>query len=141
VSGLKDKLRNAFAVDPEGPAEPTAEQAVPVDWVCRQIAKRHLTTPGLIALEMSKPLNFIASQTMHFFSPAVWAVAHSKAHDQYQHFADFLEQRGSMDYIARRVEHFEAEYERAAAKAAGRETDGDERDGTTSPDGGSPQDS
>ena len=55
--------------------QPTPEQQAPVEWFCRQVAKRRLATPGVIALEMSRPLNFLASQLMHFFSPAVWAIA------------------------------------------------------------------
>ncbi|MHC5114444.1 MAG: hypothetical protein ACYTGP_08465 [Planctomycetota bacterium] len=110
--GLKDKLSHAFHVDPPGPAEPTPEQQPAVDWVCQQIAKRHLTTPSLVALEMTRPLNYLASQAMHFVSPAVWAVARPKTHDGYIHFAAFIEQRGAMEYLEDRIEHFEAEYER-----------------------------
>jgi hypothetical protein len=105
-------LRHAFAVDPPGPAAPTAEQQPAVDWFCRQIAMRRLTTPALIALEMSRPLNFIAAQTMQFFSPGVWAVVRQQTHENYLHFAAFLERRGSVEYLARRIEHFEAEFER-----------------------------
>jgi len=121
VSSLR-KLKHAFAVDPEGPVDPTPEQQPSVDWVCRQVAKRHLTTPGLIALEMSRPLNYLAAQALHFVAPAIWAIARQQTHDNYNHFAAFLEHRGSLEYIASRIEHFEAEYERrekAAKKPSG----------------------
>ena len=108
---LKDRLRHAFSVDPPGPAEPTPEQQPAVDWVCRQVAKRHMTTPGLIALEMSRPLNFMLSQGMHFFSPGAWALFRQQNYEHYQHFASFIEQRGATDYLEGRIEHFERLFE------------------------------
>ncbi len=104
-------LKHAFHVDPPGPAEPTAEQKEVVDWVCRQVVKRHLTTPALAALEMSRPLNFIGSQTMRFFQPFVSAILSNHGHAGYRNFAVFLEQRGCVDYLCQRIEDLEAEYE------------------------------
>jgi hypothetical protein len=101
-----DWLRHAFAVEKPGPSEPTPQQKEVVDDVCRQIIKRHLTTPSLAFLEMSRPLNFIGSQVMHFFAPFVSALTDSEGH---RHFALFLEHRGSIDYIYRRIEELEEE--------------------------------
>jgi hypothetical protein len=118
-------LKHAFAVD-DGPAEPTPEQQPAIDWFCMQVAKRHLTTPGLIGLEMSRPLNFIASQALHFFSPGVWSLVPQRTYEHYLHFATFLEKRSSIDYLCRRIEHFEQELERAASdlkRAPGNTTD------------------
>lgn len=108
----KGWLKHAFAVDPPGPAEPTDAQRGPVDWFCRQIAKRHLTTPALIGLEMSRPLNFIGASAMHFFSPAMWAIAKQQTLENYNNFAQFLEKRGAIEYLCTRIEHFEQEFER-----------------------------
>ncbi len=121
---IREKMKHAFAVDPPGPAEPTPQQQAAVDWFCRQVAKRHLTTPGLIALEMSRPLNFIAAQAMQFFSPGVWAIAQQQTYDQYKQFAAFLEQRGALEYLSRRIEHFERLYEQQ--QRAERSTDDDQ---------------
>lgn len=112
MSSLREKLRHAFAVDPPGPAEPTAEEKEVVDRFCQWVARRHLTTPGLVGLEMSRPLNWIAGQVMHFFSPGVWAVTPEQVHEKYKLLAGFLERRGSFEYIAHRLEHFEQEYEK-----------------------------
>ncbi len=120
---IREKMKHAFAVDPPGPAEPTPEQQTAVDWFCKQVAKRHLTTPGLIALEMSRPLNFIAAQAMQFFSPGVWAIARQQTYDEYRQFAEFLEQRGSNEYLCRRIEHFERFFEQK--ERATRPTDDD----------------
>jgi hypothetical protein len=124
-------LKHAFAVDPPGPAEPTPEQREVVDAACRELARRHLTTPGLIALEMGRPLNFITSQLMHAVSPAVWALTGQRKHEQYRQLSAFLEKRGSFDYICSRVEHFEKEFERRERKKGkpGAEAP-DERGGT-----------
>lgn len=127
-------LKHAFAIDPPGVAEPTPEQQAAVDYICRQVAKRHLTTPGLIGLEMSRPLNFLLSQTMHFFSPGAWAIFPHRTYQGYDVFAAFLERRGSVEYLARRIEHFEAQFERrergetsATADGAAPESDSSER--------------
>jgi hypothetical protein len=112
VSTFKEKVRHAFAVDPPGPAEPTPEQRVPVDWISRQVTKRHLTTPALIALEMCRPLNWLTAQCMHVAEPAVWAIAPTHMLDHYKSLTGFLEQRGSVQYLAQRIEQFEAEHER-----------------------------
>jgi hypothetical protein len=127
---LKSGLKHAFAVDPPGPAEPTPPQQEAVDWFCRQVARRHLATPALIALEMSRPLNFVGAQAMQFFSPGVWAVVRQQTYQQYKHFATYLERRGSLDYLARRIEHFEEESE--LAKRTAPMTDGQPAD---DPDG------
>jgi hypothetical protein len=112
VGTLKRRWRHAFAVDPPGGTQPTPEQAEVVDAFCRRVARHHLTTPGLASLEMVRPLNFIGSQVMHFFSPFVWALAAERTHEGYKHLATFLERRGSIEYLARRIEHFEQEFER-----------------------------
>ena len=105
-------LKNAFHIDPPGSSGPTEEEKPSVEWLCKQVAKRHLTTPGLIGLEMSRPLNWIAAQTMHYTSPGIWAIAPKHIHENYKHFASFLERRGSIDYLCRRIEELEAEYEK-----------------------------
>lgn len=119
MGSLKSKLRHAFAVDPPGPAEPHTDEQEAVDWFCRQVARRHLTTPGLIALEMSRPLNYVAAQTMHFFSPGIWALSRQRTYEGYRSFAGFLSRRGSTEYLMRRIEQFEQAYEEEE-KARGR---------------------
>ncbi len=109
---MMDKLRHAFAVDPPGAVEPTPNQQIPVDWICRQVSKRHLTTPGIIAMEMCQPLNFVAAQGLFFLEPAMWALAPKQALAHYRDFASFLEKRGSIPYICRRLEEFEHQFEK-----------------------------
>jgi hypothetical protein len=99
-------LKHAFAVEPSGPAEPTPEQRAIVDRLCREIVRRHLTAPALLYLEVSRPLNYLGSQAMHFFRPIVAALFDTRGYEQ---FACFLERRGSVDYLCARLEYFEAE--------------------------------
>jgi hypothetical protein len=110
VGSLRSKLKHAFAVDAPGAVEPTEQQRPAVEWICTQIAKRHLSTPGLIFFEMVRPLNYLGAQVMHFTRPGVWAIAPRNVYGGYIHFAEFLERRGSLEYMCRRIEELEAEY-------------------------------
>lgn len=103
---MLDWLKHAFAVDPPGPAEPTPRQAEVIDRLCREVVRRRLTTPALMLLEMSRPLNFVTAQAIHFFDPMVAAVTDADGHRE---FARFLEHRGSIDHLARRIEELEVE--------------------------------
>ncbi|MCA9286912.1 MAG: hypothetical protein KDA22_16940 [Phycisphaerales bacterium] len=104
-----DRIKHAFAVDPPGPAEPTPEQREAAEWVCAKIVERRLSTPGLMMLEMARPLNFLSAQMMHFVHPGVWAVAAQSTSAGWRHFAEFLERRGALEWMARRIEQMEAE--------------------------------
>lgn len=106
-------LKKAFAVDPPGPAIPTEPQKTAVDILCNEIIRRHLATPSLLSLEMLRPLNFLASQAMHFFTPFLSVFVNT---GDYEQFVKFLEQRGSIEYICRRIEHLEAERENLKCK-------------------------
>ena len=99
-------FRHAFAVDPPGPAQPTDAQAQLIDRLCREIVRRHLVAPAIMALEMGRPLNHLSAQVLHFFQPFVTVLGGAAAYDR---FASFLERRGSIDYIIARIESIEAE--------------------------------
>ncbi len=110
MGSLRSKLKHAFAVDAPGALEPTDAQRPAVEWICNQVAKRSLTLPGLIVLEMTRPLNYLGAQVMHLTSPGVWAIAPKHIYGGYKNFAEFLEKRGSVEYMCRRIEELEAEY-------------------------------
>ncbi len=93
-------LRNAFAVD-DGPLEPTPEQADLVDKLAKEVVRRGMTTPALAFLEMSQPLNYVASQAMVFFAPMISALTDSRGHTI---LAELLEHRGALTYICSRIE-------------------------------------
>ena len=99
---------HAFAIDPPGPAQPNETQRLVVERLVREIVRRHLTTPALLMLELSRPLNFVSAQLLHFFQPFLASIADAHA---YNEFSLFLEQRGSVDYISERLEVLEHECE------------------------------
>ena len=103
----KSALRHAFAIDPEGASEPTEEQARIVDRLCREIARRRLTAPALLYLEISRPLNYVGSQFLHFIRPILAVMLDTRS---LEHFASFLEKRGSVDTLVARLEDAENQY-------------------------------
>jgi len=98
---MKEWLKHAFAVDAAAPAAPNDAQRDLVERLCAEIARRRLTTPALLMLEMSRPLNYVSAQMLHFFQPFAAIVTDAAG---YQQFAEFLEQRGSIDYICLRLQ-------------------------------------
>jgi hypothetical protein len=97
-------FRHAFALDPPGPAEPTEAERPIVDRVCHEVVRRHLTVPAVAFLEMSRPLNYLAANAIHFFSPLLSVLVTG---DEHRRFAEFLERRGSIDHLCRRIEELE----------------------------------
>ncbi len=93
-------LRHAFAVN-DGPLEPTPEQAALVQKLAEEVVRRGMTTPALAFLEMSQPLNFVASQAIVFFTPMISAMLDTRAHET---LAKFLEHRGAIEYICQQIE-------------------------------------
>jgi hypothetical protein len=104
----KDWFKNAFHVDSDRPIEPSETQKNALDKLCQGIIRRGLTTPAIIGVEMGRPLNFIGSQTMHFFTPLISAFVPTKS---WSAVAEFLEHRGSVDWIRNRIEQLENEME------------------------------
>jgi hypothetical protein len=105
-----DWLKHAFAIEAEGALEPTAAQKDLVDRLCRQVAARGLVTPALVFLESVRPLNYMTSQMLQFFAPVLSALADPNA---CQELANFLEHRGSVDYLCRRLEELSRKGEKA----------------------------
>jgi hypothetical protein len=97
----RQHLRHAFAVEKPGIAQPNDLQKAVVERLCAEIVRRHLATPAIVFLEMSKPLNYLGSQAMQFFAPLVTSVMDGQG---YRVLAEFLEQRGSIAYICQRLD-------------------------------------
>lgn len=110
-------FKHAFGIDQPGPATPPEAQRVLIDTLCVEVVRRRLTAPALLVLEMSRPLNYVSAQVLHFFEPFLAALTDTEG---YQQFAQFLEQRGSIDYICQRLEAVAAQ----TAKKEGAEGSG-----------------
>ena len=119
-------LKHAFAVDADGPAEPTDTQRAIVDRICREVVRRRISTPALLFLEANRPLNYLGSQVMHFFAPLATVLLDKGS---YQAFATFLEHRGSIEYLCRRIEALEAESDRKGADPPAEDSDDPKKTG------------
>jgi hypothetical protein len=98
-----DKWKHAFAVNE--PLPPLTEEVkTMVDRLAREVVRRHLTTPALMFLEMSRPMNYLGAQAMHFFTPMVSALFGG---ERYEEFARFLERRDALEIIAAQIEKLE----------------------------------
>ncbi len=96
-------LRHAFAVESsQDPVTPDQERVV--DTVAREVVRRQLTTPAVAFLEMSRPLNFITAQALHFLAPAISVLTTTADHEV---LASFLERRDSLDRLMFRIDYWE----------------------------------
>jgi hypothetical protein len=110
---MKKGWKHAFHIDDSDSISPTEQQKKVIDKLCRGIIRRGLTTPAIIGVEMGRPLNFIGSQTMHFFTPLITAFVPTES---WKAMAEFLEHRGSIDWIRNRIEELENEMDKTTEK-------------------------
>lgn len=103
-------LKHAFAVEPAGPVMLTDEQRAMIDAICRKIVDRGLATPAILFLESLQPLGPVAAQSLLMLQP--WFELAVERH-QVQEFVKFLDHRGSIETLCRRIEELSQE------KAAG----------------------
>lgn len=104
--GWRDRWRHAFAVDDPDAFEPTEREREVATRVCREVVRRRMTTPALMFLEMSRPLNYVGAQVLHFFRPFGGVLVDPGAWDD---FAAFVERRGSIEFLCRQLEAEAAE--------------------------------
>ncbi len=73
------------------------------DEICQALAERvasfGLITPAIFFLEMHRPLSFVGSQLMHFFSPIVGVFF-----ETFEDYAFFFEQRENVDLLVKKLE-------------------------------------
>ncbi len=110
---MKKGWKHAFHIEDPGSINPTEQQKNAIDKLCKGIIRRGLTTPAIIGVEMGRPLNFVGSQTMHFFTPLIAAFVPA---DSWKAVAEFLEHRGSIDWIRNRIEELENEMDETPNK-------------------------
>lgn len=103
---IKDRIRHAFAIEDAADFEPTEREAAAAEKVCREVVRRRMTVPAVMLLEMSRPLNYLGAQALHFFQPFGTVLIEPGS---WETFANFLERRGSVEYLARLIEDVEAE--------------------------------
>jgi hypothetical protein len=99
VISVIEWLKHAFAV--ESKFSPSAEELALAERLCREIVRRELALPALAFLEMSRPLNSLGAQALHYFTPILSTVFDS---GQCARMAEFLDRRGSIDWLCERLE-------------------------------------
>ncbi len=98
-------LKTAFAAPrPEG-SLPDAHQGRLIDRLAAAIVRRRLSSPALILLECGRPLNFVASQFLLFAAPLAEVIF---PRDDYRAVVAYLQRRGSVEHMCRRIEELEA---------------------------------
>lgn len=100
MMSLQSWLKHAFAVE-SNPRPPSEKERLVIERICGEVVRRQLVTPAITFLEMSRPLNYLGSQTMQFFLPMVSAIADA---EDYATFAKFLERRESIDILQQTIE-------------------------------------
>ena len=125
---IADGFRHAFDLGPKGPVEPNPSQRETIDRVLKVVARRGMTGPAILFLESARPLNNIGASAIHFFQPIASAVVDARA---LRDMATFLENRGSIDWIVRRLAELESEQATAdrSSKTKTRGHDGTEKHG------------
>ena len=106
-----DRLRHAFGVDDADSFSPPEREKAVVEKICREVVRRRMTLPASMLLEMSRPLNYLGAQALHFFTPFATTLVDAQA---WNDFAAFVERRGSVEYLIRKIDDFEAEASREA---------------------------
>jgi hypothetical protein len=97
---LKTTFANAFAYD-DGRSEITPDDVAMLDRVADFVVRRHLTTPAILILESTGPLNFVGSSLMTFFRPIFGAIFNTT---EYERVERLLEKRCSMRVMVERIE-------------------------------------
>ena len=97
-------LRDAFSMDSFN--EPLTESEMAhLERIARFFVDRRMSVPAILFLETGKPLNYVGSQAMTFFEPAVRSVFNA---DQYVELKLILERRESVETLIQLIEKFES---------------------------------
>ncbi len=96
----------AFAIGPAQSWTPSQEERELVDRFVSWVVRRRMTGPALLCLEMSRPLNYVGSQTLHFLKPFLSPFCDTKSCDN---LAKLLENREAVDFICRQFECMESQ--------------------------------
>ncbi len=98
-------VRHAFAVE-SADLGPSPEEQLLIERLALAVVKRGLSAPALLALECTRNLNFVASQSVIFFSPLLSLVFDQR---DCRRVAELLEHRSCVEWICRRIEQLAGE--------------------------------
>lgn len=80
-----------------------------IDRLAGWVVRRGMTTPALFFLESIRPLSYIGSQAVVFFSPALDVLF---APDKVEAFALLMEDRKNIELLLREIERRDAEHQK-----------------------------
>jgi hypothetical protein len=83
-----------------------------IEGITSKVAQYGMITPAIFFLEMNKPLSYIGSQAMHFFSPIVSVLFVS-----FEEYAYFFEDRKNLEALIVRLEQISLEEDLKAKEA------------------------
>ena len=90
----------------------SAEDEALLDRLARRVVELHMEVPAILALESSRPMTVIASQTLIFFEPMIQSLFRLS---DYRRFTALIERREVIEALVARIE---AGAERARAERA-----------------------
>jgi len=77
-----------------------------IEKVAKKVVQWHMAVPAILFIESVKPLNFIGSQILVFFSPIVQSIFTIVDYDK---FTAMMEDRRKVELFLREIEKQEAE--------------------------------
>jgi hypothetical protein len=89
------------ALPPPAEASDPVRQRKVLAQVAEALARRRLTAPAIFTLEATKPLSYVASQTLVFFKPIVQGLLSLR---DYETFALALENRDNVEWLIQQLE-------------------------------------
>ena len=104
--GWRERLRHAFAVEPDGPIDPDPTIRTTLEDLLQRIVKRRMTVPAMLLLEGWRPMGKVSGQMMHALTPFTGVVFDEHA---WTGLANYLERRGSIPWMLDRLEALESE--------------------------------
>ena len=106
VERLRTWAAHAFAVEGSSDNPFDEEEVALAGRLAGFVVERRLTTPALMLLESGRPLNFVGSQLLAFFSPFVTLVF---SPTEYDRFVRLLEKRRGIDLLIEAIEQKETD--------------------------------
>lgn len=98
-------LKNAFAIQKPEAVVLTPRQEEILDRLAAKVVEWRMSVPAVLFLESVKPLNYIGSQMLVFFSPIVNGLFTIKDYDD---FVALMEERGNVELLLKKIEAKEA---------------------------------
>ena len=102
-ASIKKQISHAFAIN-DGRADISTEDGALITKLAEFVVRRRMSTPAVMMLSISRPLNFISSSVMTFFKPTLGFLL---SRFEYDRLEKLLEKRCSIELLIDRIEELE----------------------------------